>query len=700
MRAAPSKAGRWLIPSSLVLLTVAVFWRVSQHEFILYDDPDYVTQNLRIQRGLTADGLAWAFGQLRGEFTYWHPLTWVSHMVDCQLFGLKAGPHHLMNLFFHVVNVLLLFSVVRRMTGAVWPSALVAALWAIHPLQVESVAWVTERKNLLSGTFWLLTTGAYVRYAEKPSVGRYALVFLGMALGLLAKPVLVTLPCVFLLLDTWPLDRARLWSNRATPTQEEMNRPVFEPRPWPLLLAEKLPLLLLSLASGILTIVGHQQLGLIIGGESLPLGARCASALVAYGHYVGRTLVPAGLAVFYPHPGVWQTWQVMIGGLVVFGVLGVALWQARRVPWLLVGWCWLLGVLVPTIGLVQAGDQVAADRFMYLPLVGLLLGLVWGGRALLSWVGAGPRVLTAVAISFVVVCAALSAAQVRHWRNTRTLFEHTLRVTSDNYLAHAVLGSLEGKEGRLASATAHFSRALEIKPNYFEGRTQLADLLRAQQKLDEAILQYAEALRWNPAYADALNGLGAALVLQGKPQEGLAQLDRAVQLNPQLLSARVHRGLALSSLGRVAEATEEFNQVLRMNAGAVNALLGLGNSLLAQRRFTEAIRCYRQLLALKPDSVPALNRLAWLVATHSDPAIRDGPEAVRLATRACQLTANNDPLSLSALAAAYAETGQFDQAVATAQRALDLATASGQGSIAAILQKLLELFRARTPYRE
>jgi tetratricopeptide (TPR) repeat protein len=699
MSGPPSNPARWLIPLSLVLLTVAVFWRVGQHEFILYDDPDYVTQNLHVQRGLTADGLAWAFGQVRGEFTYWHPLTWVSHMVDCELFGLRPGPHHLENLFLHSANVVLLFSLVRRMTGALWPSAVLAALWAIHPLQVESVAWITERKNLLSAMFWLLTMGAYLRYAEKPSVGRYTWVFLGMALGLMTKPVLVTLPCVLLLLDFWPLQRCQPWTLRDS-AAGEAGLPGCPGQPLGRILLEKLPLLALSAGSGLLTLVAHKQLGLIIGGESFPLGARLASALGAYGQYVGKTLVPAGLAVFYPHPGAPSTWQVVAGGFLVLGVLSVALWRARGAPWLLVGWCWLLGVLVPTIGIVQAGDQFAADRFMYLPLVGLLLALVWGGRALLLRVGAGPRTLAALAAGLVLACAVVSTVQVRHWRNTRALFEHALRVTSDNHLAHAVIGSLDGQEGRLADATAHFSQALAIKPNYFEGHTVFADVLRAQHKLDEAIVQYNEALRWSPAYADALNGLGATLVLQGKPQEGLAQIERALQLNPQLLSAQIHRALALQGLGRVAEATEEFNQVLRFNPGAINALFGLGNSFLARRRFTEAIQCYRQLLTIQPDTVPALNRLAWLLATHKDDSVRQGADALRFATRACQLTANNDPLSLNSLAAAYAEIGQFDQAVATAQRALDLATASGQTSLAGILQKLVDLYKAKTPYRE
>ena len=306
----------------------------------------------------------------------------------------------------------------------------------------------------------------------------------------------------------------------------------------------------------------------------------------------------------------------------------------------------------------------------------------------------------AVAAGLVVVDAVVSSVQLRHWRNTRTLFEHALRVTSNNHVAHAVLGSLDGKDGRLAAAELHFSEALAIKPNYFEGHSAFADMLRAQQKLDEAITHYNEALKWSPAWVDALNGLGATLVLQGKPQEGLAQIERALELNPQLLSARFHRALALLALGRTGAATEQFNQVFRSNPAAIHALFGFGNSFLAQRRFSEAIQCYRQFIALQPDSVPALNRLAWLLATHRDDSVRHGADALRLATRACQLTANNDPLSLNALAAAYAETGQFDQAVATAQRALDLATASGKTPLAEILQKLVELYKAKTPYRE
>jgi len=700
MSGPPSSSRTLFIPLSLILLTVAVFWRVGQHEFILYDDPDYVTGNVHVQRGLTADGLAWAFGHVRGDFTYWHPLTWVSHMIDCQLFGLRPGPHHLVSLFLHAANVVLLFSIFRRMTGSLWPSAVLAALWALHPLQVETVAWVTERKNLLSAMFWLLTMGAYLRYVEKPSVGRYACVFLGMGLGLMTKPVLVTLPCTLLLLDFWPLGRWRQFGRTSAPSWDEQKTTAFPQYSWLWLVAEKVPLLLLSAASAILTLVAHKQLGLIISGAQLPLGARIAGAAVGYGAYVIKTLVPAGLAVFYPHPGNWPAWQVVAGGVLVFGILGVALHQARRAPWLLVGWCWMLGVLVPTIGIVQAGDQSAADRFMYLPLVGFLLVLVWGGRALLVWIGAGPRTIMAVAAGLVFVYAVASSVQLRHWRNTRSLFEHALRVTSNNHLAHAVLGSLDGQDGRFSAAALHFSQALAIKPKYFEGHSAFADMLRAQQKLDEAITHYNEALKWSPAWVDALSGLGATLVLQGKPQEGLAKIERALQLNPQLLSARFHRALALQALGRTGVATEQFNQVFRSNPEAIHALFGFGNSFLAQRRFSEAVQCYRQFIALQPDSVPALNRLAWLLATHSDDSVRHGADALRFATRACQLTANNDPLSLNALAAAYAETGQFDLAVATAERAFELATAAGQSPLAGILQKLIDLYKAKTPYRE
>ncbi len=483
----PAKSPRpLLLALALVVLTIGVYWQVSSHEFIRYDDPDYVTMNSHVQPGVTREGLAWAFGNLHGDFTYWHPLTWVSHMIDCQFFGLRPGPHHLMNLAFHVMNVLLLFFVLGRLTAEWRLSALVAALWAVHPLQVDTVAWVTERKNLLSALFWLISMGAYVRYAEKPSVGKYLVVFVAMALGLMTKPVLVTLPCVFLLLDAWPLRRfpwmavQQLPANRVFPTQSPRR-----------LFLEKIPLFGLSLASSWITIAAHRGLDAILTEKTIPLGLRLETAVVSYARYLGKTVLPAGLSVFYPHPGEWPWWLVLASVLLLVAVSGVLALFWRRFPAAALGWCWFLGVLLPTIGILQAGSQSIADRFMYLPLVGLLLGAVWFGHRLLIWLQLGPRARSGIALALVIVLAAVSSVQLRYWQNTWTLFSHALAVTDRNYTAYSVLGALLTEQGQVREAMPFLEKALEYKPDQFECRVVYGNALMAQQRNAEATFQHS-----------------------------------------------------------------------------------------------------------------------------------------------------------------------------------------------------------------
>jgi len=677
-------------------MILAVFWPVLNAEFVNYDDTDFVTTNPSVVGGLTQENVAWAFTSTR---VYWQPLTWLSYQVDAQLHGLNPRGFHLTNLVLHLLNSVLLLLALLRMTGALWRSAFVAALFALHPLHVESVAWVAERKGLLSSLFWMLALLAYAHHAARPSWGRFSLVALSYALGLMAKSMIVTLPAVLLLLDVWPLRRVRISPGSAAAGVETTVDSSFPAFTWRGVLLEKLFLLPLAIVSSALTIAAQSHAGAVWSNPIYTPGMRLAHVVVSYVAYLRKTFLPFDLTVFYPHPIVHPAWLVAVSLALLSAITAVVIWQTRR-GWLPVGWLWFLGTLLPVIGFIQAGDQAMADRYTYIPLIGVFVILAWGGFDLLVDQRAPRMVLAGAATIAIGFCIVMTAAQVKTWKNTRTLFEHAVRVSPDNYVGYAVLGSLLAQEGRAVEAQQAFEHSLAIKPSYFEGRTVWADTLRAWQRLDEAIFQYREALKVNPSYADALGGLGSTLVLQGKPEEGLAQLERALQLNPQLHFARIHRALALQSLGRVAEANEQFNLVLRFNPGAINSLFGLGNSFLAQRRFTEAIQCYRQLIALQPDMVPALNRLAWLLATHSDDSVRNGTDALRFATRACELTANNDPLSLNSLAAAYAETGQFDQAVATAQRALDLATTSGQTQLAGILQKLVDLYKARTPYRE
>ena len=364
----------WLICLLLSAITLLVFWPATSHEFINYDDPLYVTENPHVQAGLSQESIAWAFGRVTGEGTYWHPVTWLSHMLDCQLFGLKAGRHHLTNLLFHTANVLLLFLALRRMTGAAWRSAVVAGLFALHPLQVDTVAWIAERKNVLSTLFWMLTLLAYEAYARRPGITRYALAFTTLALGLMCKPMLVTIPCVLLLLDYWPLRRIV----EVQPGSVSPHAASYPRYKWRRLLLEKMPLLGLAAVSSAVTVMAHQRLGLLPTGEQLPLSSRVEHALVAYAGYLEKIVWPVDLAVFYPHPGTWPSERVLLSALLVAGITVLAGWWARKRPYLIAGWLWFLGTLVPVIGLVQAGTQSMADRFAYVPIIGVCILAVWG----------------------------------------------------------------------------------------------------------------------------------------------------------------------------------------------------------------------------------------------------------------------------------------------------------------------------------
>jgi len=753
----------WLALTGLIALTAAVYWRVGGHEFLRYDDPDYVTLNTHVNQGLTAEGLAWAFGNLHGDATYWHPLTWVSHMIDCELFGLKPGPHHLVNLAFHIANVVLLFLVVLRMTADFWPTLLLAALWAVHPLQVDTVAWVTERKNLLSGMFWLLTMGAYVRYAEKPGLGRYWPVPLLMALGLMTKPILVTLPCALLLLDFWPLRRMRLkllepsdslspsegeragerGLSGALPQSELPANPRFPAQTFPRLLLEKVPLLALSAASSAITILAHQKLGSILSGEIAPLSLRLQAAFVSYARYLGKAIFPADLSVFYPNPVAWPASQVVFSAVLLVTLCAIVIFWIRRIPAAAVGWFWFLGVMTPTIGILQAGSQSIADRFMYLPLLGLLVAAIWGiryalrrfqvpGLAEATHPGAAtgtrqahslssseeeragerrdaggwelPKWRTlAIATCTVLLVTALAAgsmAQVRHWKNTFTLFHHAMKVTENNYIAYAVIGTLLQEDGKTKEALPYLQQALQYQPSHHECRLVFANALTVLKQYDEAFEHYSKAVEKNPRFADGYNSWAASLAAAGRFSDALPKVDEALRLHPTHINGRLLHARLLQQLGRIDEAAAASREALRLFPTNTMSLLVLGNEFLRHRRFLDALALFQHVLKINPDSVEALSRVAWLLATCPEAHVRNGPEAIRLAARACELTGNRDALSLNALAAAYAETGQFPRATATAARSLELAKESGQHQTASIVEALLRKYEAGSPYRD
>lgn len=678
----------WIVPLLLTLGTLTAYAAIFRCEFLQYDDPDYVTENPVVRQGLTWAGVKWAF--TTGHASNWHPVTWLSHQLDCQLFGVNSGWHHLMNLALHVLNVVLLFRWLARWTGALWRSALVAALFAWHPLRVESVAWVAERKDVLSGFFFLLTLHSWARYAERPGALRYLVVVVWLSLGLMAKPMLVTTPFVLLLLDWWPLQRRPGGAPAAG----------LQSRPWRTLMLEKAPLLALAVVFSFVTVLVQSSARSVVSVDQLSFTARCGNAFVAWWLYVFKTIWPANLAVFYPHPGYIPWWEVLLAAAFLGGATAGAVKLRIAMPWLGVGWCWFVGMMVPVIGLVQVGMQRMADRYTYLPHIGLFVALVWLG----AWCAERLRVPKAArwasAIAIVLACGVLTFVQVRLWRDTRTLFEHARAVTARNHVACAVLGDLYWNSGDIANGRAYFQRALEFRPGYAEGHVAFGNGLLASGQLDEAATHFRRAVELHPTFADALSGLGAVLARQGRPTESLPLLDRALAANPYHLRARFNRALAWQNLDRSAEANPEFAALARANLKVTDSLLGLGNGFLSRGQFTEAVRCFEQVVQLQPDSVPALGRLAWLLATHREDAVRNGPRAVQLAQRACDLTRGADALSLNTLAAAYAETGRFDLAVTTAQRALAVAQSAGQQQVAVIIEKLIAMYQARTPYRE
>lgn len=780
-------AGRrkgWLITVLLGAVTLAVFWPVRHCEFTNFDDPSYVTENEMVSRGLSAEGFAMAFRQPHGG--NWHPLTSLSHMLDVSLFGLKPAGHHLVNLALHSLNAMLVFAVLRALTGSFWRSALVAGLFALHPMHVESVAWISERKDVLSGCFFLLTLLAYARYVSGEKIQQsksrfwYALTLLCFALGLMSKPMLVTLPCVLLLLDLWPL-RRMTW-----------------PVPWPQLrplLVEKLPFILLTIASCVITYWIQSDAG---ATSEIPLNTRLARICIAYASYVMKLLGPIKLAVFYPLPKSIPWWE--LAGAVVFLVaISLTAWRAlRRSPELAVGWLWFLGTLVPVIGLVQVGQQLMADRYTYLPSIGFFIAFVWTGAAFLQGFKVSPLATATACALWLGGLGFLTAKQITTWRNSEALYTHALAVTTDNHVAHNNLaalcfeqkryeaaahhaaealrispnyadahlnyGNALNQAGKTAEARQHLERALELKPTpaamfnlaklfadggetaqaeqlyraalaqqpglvdarynlallltkvnraaeaqtefetvlrarpiYPGARLTLGALLAGQKRLDEAAKVLRQQIELVPGDADARYNLGHVYLMLDLPTDARAQFAEAVRLRPDDLGLRESYGDALFQEGQFDQAIVQLRELLRAKPTAkVNYQLGLAQTVTGN--YTNAVAALRQAVALQPDFVDALNDLAWTLATAPDPNVRRPDEALTAAMRACELTTNRVARYLGTLDAAYAAAGQFPQAIATAQRVVEMAQAMNDAGLAKMAGERLKFYQAGQPY--
>jgi tetratricopeptide (TPR) repeat protein len=573
----------------LVVGVLLVFLPARQNGFINYDDDVYVTENLHVQSGLSGSGVVWAFTSFNAG--NWHPLTWLSHMLDCQLFQLRPAGHHLTSVLFHVATTLLLFVLLRRITGATWRSFFVAALFGVHPLHVESVVWVAERKDVLSGLFFVLTVWCYASYA-KASARRatlyYSLTLVCFILGLLSKPMLVTLPFVLLLLDIWPLLRWRLFDageNRA------------QLIPLKRLLLEKLPFLMLAVVASVITWLAQRQGGAI---SRLPLPARIENALVAYVRYLAKMLWPSNLSVFYPVPAQLPLLAAVAACLLLLGITAL-LWSIRRArPYALIGWLWFLGTLVPVIGLVQVGSQSMADRYTYLPSVGLFVIVVWGLTELVTicW-PAGQRILVVVGICVLIASATATERQIGYWRDNGTLFQHALDVTKRDAVAELHLGSFQlqnltntdeaiqhleaaieieprlaesydalgtalYRKGQRQEALRQFQQAVALKPDYAVAHFNLAVVLQSEGRLDDALKEFEQALALKPDYAEACGAIGVVLASQGKTDAALTRFQQAVALNPNLAVVHYNFGLALLNAGRRDEASLHFSRALAL----------------------------------------------------------------------------------------------------------------------------------------
>jgi tetratricopeptide (TPR) repeat protein len=640
---------------ALVAITWLVFGQTLRHDFVSYDDHVYIQDNPIVRNGLSAEGLIWAFTHKHAS--NWHPLTTLSHMVDCQFFGLNAGGHHFSNVLLHSIAVVLLFLVLQRMTGAFWQSAFVASLFAIHPLHVESVAWVSERKDVLSAVFFMLTLGAYARYVRTPSFGRYLAIALFFALGLMSKPMLVTMPFVLLLLDYWPLHRFDTKSSS-----------------WSWLVLEKVPLFALSAASCVVTIFAQKTA--VSSLEELPFSFRISNAVVTYVAYLWQMLWPTKLAVFYPHPyGRLPLGQILLtAGLLVMITVFVLVLR-RNHPYVVTGWFWYLVMLLPVIGIIQVGVQARADRYTYLPHIGLYLALTWTAVDLTAFLRRRREIIGFAATALIGLLSWCAWKQTGYWKNSEALWTHTLAVTSNNSVAHNNLGLLRMQEGRADDAIAHYQEALRIRSERAETRN-------------------------SPANALIYNNLGNAMLTKGLPDQAIAYYNRALAIRPDYGDGHYNLGCALLKKGEADEAIAQWQKALVIQPQDGEIYTSLGNAFLSKGLMREAIAHYQRAVEVAPEDAGAWNNMAWVLATSSDASIRDGAKAIDLARRAVQLSGGTDPMFLRTLAASYAESKQFSEAISVAERAIEIATAQGKSASANALEADITLYRVHAPLRK
>ncbi len=595
-RTRPQKRAVAGVCAALVIACAAIYGQTLLHGFIYYDDELYVTGNPQVQAGLSLESIGWAF--VTDKALYFHPLTWMSHMLDCTLYGMHPWGHHLTSLLFHAAASVLLFLALRLMTGALWPSAAVAALFAVHPLHVESVAWIAERKDVLSAFFWMLALGAYGLYVRRRGPVRYVVVAVAFVLGLMSKPMVVTLPFVLLLLDYWPLGRV----DRDAPLA------VMARKAAPLVV-EKIPLFLITALSSVSTFVMQAGGNNLDFGKKVPVAARCANAVVVYVLYLVKTAWPAGLAVFYPHPIARPLWQIAGAAVVLAAVTLLCLRHARRYPYLIVGWFWYLGTLVPVIELVQAGQFSHADRYTYIPSIGVFIMVAWGAADLAAARQLPKRAVAAVSGIAIIMLTVCAGVQTGYWRDSRTLFRHAVDVGQESSIAFNGLGKCAMEERRYDEARVYLTKTLDLEPGYPSALTNMGLIALDQHRYDEAKEYLTKALDADPECVSALTNMGKLALEQRHYDEARTYLKKALDLDPGYIKALNNLGVLAMDQGRNDEAETYLKKALALKPDHVNALSNLGKIAMDQKRHDDAVVYLRKALNLDPACVPALHNL-------------------------------------------------------------------------------------------
>lgn len=651
---------RWLVPAAFVLLaalTAASFWGVLSCSFVDLDDNQFIVENPHVNGGLSWQNIKWAFSSKNLGFYF--PITMITHMIDSGLYGNWAGGHHLTNLVLHIISALVLFAALLRMTGSAWKSGFVAALFAVHPLHVESVAWVSERKDVLCALFWFLCLLAYARYAEKPSLSRYLPVFLAFILGLLSKTMILTLPFTLLLLDYWPLGR---WSPGEGPASGEQSGAGL---PLKRLLWEKAPLFALVPLFAFLTVSAQKEARAITSVNVIPAAQRVSNSLLSYAGYLKKAFLPIDLAVYYPlRPGNTPVLLALLSGALLAALTAALMWYGKKRKFVVTGWLWYLGTLVPVIGLVQVGLQSMADRYTYVPLVGVFIVVVWMAGEIAEKSIPARRIAAAAGVACVAALSFLTHVQVGYWKDSLTLFSRAVAVTSDNWFAQNNLAIALHKLGRTDEAVPHFLEALRISPGESAGYYNYAIALADVGKEDEAIERLEQARKLFPDSVDILNRLGRLFLKKNRPLEAAGYLGESVRLDPEVYETRNDLGNALAAAGRQTGAVEQYREAIRINPSSYEAMNNLGLALAREGRQEEAIELFKEAVRVNPDFYDAHNNLgtAYGQVGRLDYAAAQYREALRVRPESAEAM-NNLGIVLASAGKVREAEGYFREAV-------------------------------------